>query len=304
MPDRNRVQAMFPVGSEVVFNEMGTAPGVWMKIGRAWFGAMPGVPSEMFVMFDKQIVTRLKKLGLGSGIFRQRKINTFGEGESAIEEKLLDITKRGHIPEVGITASDASIALRILAKGVTEEEVQQQIAPVEAIIRERLGDLVFGVEDEELQDVVVRLLKEKKKSLATVESVTGGAVAAAICRVPGASECYVGGVVAYQNATKIGEFGIAEDLLDQFSAVSSEVAMDLAVRCRRKFKTDLAICTVGYAGPGGGTPDKPLGTVYVALSHADGVDQKSHQWMGTRDDVIRRTAKIALNMVRLRLMKS
>ena len=301
MPDRNRVQALFPTGSEVIFNEMGTAPGIWMKIDRGLFAAMPGVPSEMFVMFDKQVKPRLEKLGLGGGVFVQRKINTFGEGESAVEDRLLDITKRGHVPEVGITAGDATISLRILASGANLDEVQKQIAPVEAIIRERLGDLVFGVEAEELQDVVVQLLKQNRKTLSVVEGITGGLVAHRICKVPGASECFAGGLIAYQNRLKFEELNLSEELVREHGTVSAEAAGELAQRCRLKYGTDLAVATVGFAGPTGETADKPIGTVYAALAHAGGVDIKAHRWIGTREEVMSRTAKIALNLVRLHL---
>jgi nicotinamide-nucleotide amidase len=302
MPERNRVQAMFPAGAEPIPNERGTAPGIWMRVGECVVAAVPGVPSEMHAMFESQVKPRLLGLGLGGGVLVQRKINCFGAGESAVEEKLLDLTRRGHVPEVGITVSDATISLRILARAATPAEATIQIEPVERTIRERLGDLVFGVQDEELQDVVVRLLGAKRKTLATAESVTAGLVAHRIGSVPGASACFRGGIVAYDNRVKIEMLGVPQELIDAHGAVSGPVAEAMAVRARTRFRTDLAVSTVGIAGPGGGSPDKPVGLVYVGLAWDGGASSRSFSWIGTRYEVQSRTAKLALDRVRLRLM--
>jgi len=302
MTERNRVQALFPVGSEPIPNANGTAPGIWMQIGNCLIVAMPGVPSEMFAMFETQVKPRLLQMGLGGGVLIERKINTFGLGESALEEKLFDLTRRGHVPEIGITASDAVISLRIFARAATTAEAYLQIAPVEKTIRERLGNMVFGVDDEELQDVVVRLLREKRQTLAVAEGVTGGLVARRLCRVPGASVCFRGGIVAYDNALKREMLAVPQSLVDEHGAVSAAVAEAMAVGCRTRFRTDLAVSTVGVAGPDGGTPEKPVGLVYVGLAWNGGASSKSFNWGGTRTEVQSRTAKLAMNLVRLHLL--
>ena len=301
MPESNRVQALFPAGAEPIPNARGTAPGIWMKLDDCIVAAMPGVPSEMYAMFDTQVKPRLLQMGLGGGVLVQRKLNVFGAGESAIEEKLRDLTRRGHVPEVGITVSDATISLRILARAANPAEAQAQIAPVEQTIRERLGSFLFGAEEEDLQDVVVRLLGEKRLTLATAEGVTAGQVAERIARVPGASAWFRGGIVPYDNRVKVEHLALPQALLDEHGAVDAAVAEAMAVGCRVRFRTDLGVSTVGVAGPGGGTAERPVGLVYVGLAWDGGAKTASFSWTGTRVEVQSRTAKLALNLVRLHL---
>jgi nicotinamide-nucleotide amidase len=302
MTERNRVQAYFPAGAEPIPNPNGTAPGIWMPVGTSVVVAMPGVPSEMYAMFQTQVQPRLAALGLGGGVLVHRKINCFGAGESAVEEKLLDLTRRGHVPVVGITVSDAVISLRVLAGAASAAEAQAQIAPVERTIRERLGNLVFGVEDEELQDAVVRLLEEKRQTLATAESVTAGLVAHRLGQIAGVSRWLRGGIVAYTNAVKTALLGVPAALLERHGAVSAEVAEAMALGCRQHFGTDLAVSTTGLAGPDSDGSGKPVGLVYVGLAWAGGVSSHSFNWGGTRTEIQSRSAKLALNRVRLHLL--
>jgi nicotinamide-nucleotide amidase len=302
MPERNRVQAMFPKGAEPIPNARGTAPGMWFQIRNCLLAAMPGVPSEMYYMFDNEVLPRLLRLEGRAGVIIQRKVNCFGAGESALESHLLDITRRGNDPEVGITVSEAMISLRIVARGPDVESAQAKALPIERIIRERLGHLVVGVEDEELHHAVIRLLSERRRTLTVAEGITGGQVAERLTRVPGASRCFAGGIIAYANEIKIKELGVPAELIVEHGAVSEPVAGAMAAGCRMRWGSDVAVSTVGLAGPDGFTDSKPIGLAYVGLAWKDGSQVRRFNWSGTRAEIQSRTAKLALDLVRLWLL--
>jgi nicotinamide-nucleotide amidase len=305
MPERNRVQALFPAGSEPIPNERGTAPGIWWQLGETIFVAMPGVPREMHYMYHQYVEPRLRTLFGGKAqVLVERKINCFGAGEAQVEEKVFDLTRRGHVPEVGITASETVISLRIMARAPTVEEARKISAPIEADIRQRLGDWVFGVDEEQLQHVVGRLLLEQKKTLAVAESLTGGLVTSLLTEIPGISAVLLGGCVAYANEVKQEQLGVPAAMLAEHGAVSAPVAEAMAQGVRQRYKAALGLSTTGIAGPTGATPTKPVGLVFIGLAWEGGVRSFQVNWFGNREEIRNRSAKSALNALRLHLLKN
>ena len=301
MSDRNRVQALFPEGAEPLPNPIGSAPGIAMKIGRASIACLPGVPNEMKRMFDEQVVPRLVGWGLVTRRIVHRKINLFGKGESDVEAEALDLTARGRVPEVGITASEATIAFRIVAEGETEEEALKLIEPTAALIYERFGDLIVGEGTEDVVDALARELARTGCTIATAESCTGGLVAQMITSVPGVSPHYPGGVVTYSAETKAGLLGLPFLLMEEHGAVSAEVAADMAARVRERFGADLGLAVTGVAGPDTDDPRHPVGLVYLGLATSDKVLSRKLE-LGPeqpRDVIRRRAAKQAINWARL-----
>ena len=303
MPERNRVQALLPDGAEPLPNRVGTAPGVWMTVGRAHVACLPGVPYEMKIMFDEQVVPRLRALGLMTRVIAERKINLFGKGESDVEAMALDLTARGRRPEVGITAHEATISFRVSGEGATAGEAEAAMQPTLDLIRERFADLIVGEGADDIPEAVVAQLVRTGARLATAESCTGGLVARMVTAIPGVSAYYPGGVVSYANEAKETLLGVDPALIASQGAVSAEVAAAMAVGVRRAFRADLGLAVTGIAGPTGGTPEKPVGLVYLGLADADGVSTRRLE-IGPdqpRGVIQSRSAKQALNWARVTL---
>jgi nicotinamide-nucleotide amidase len=304
MPERNRVQALLPVGSEALFNRVGTAPGIWMHSGRAWFACLPGVPYELFIMFDEQVKPRLRSIGLSPGVIIHRVINTFGLGESDVEARAMDLTFRGREPEVGITASDATIALRIRGVGADEDEAMRATEETAKVIYARFGPLVLGEGDEDVHQATARALMNAGKTLAVAESCTGGLIASRLTNVAGISDVFRGGVVSYATEVKTTVLGVPAALIEEKGVVSAEVAEAMAEGVRKTLGAEIGLSVTGVAGPGGGTEETPVGCVYVGRATAEGVrsmrlDIGSEQ---PRHVIQSRAAKRAMNWVRLYLM--
>lgn len=306
MPESNRVQAMFPAGSRVITNKNGTAPGIWMEVPRTSGGvchvfALPGVPAEMFEMFAHTIVPAVTSLSGAARVIRHRRIKCFGAGESHLEQMLPDLIRRGRQPSVGITVHAATITLRITAMGATPEECFLNIEPTVAMIRECLGSLVFGEEDDELQDAVVRLLEKTGRTLVTTEVGTAGALAKWLSRAAGGKHHYLGGQVLHSPAMLVQSLGTSLDLVGRFGPASREVAEALAVQVRDQSDADYALVVGPFPEEADGKRDHDV-PFHFALAGPNKVTVKASSLLGHPSIWVPRAGKAALNLLRLTLM--
>ncbi len=306
MPERNSIQAMFPEGSEPLANPRGTAPGifcVWHEASsghRCKIAAMPGVPSEMKLMFREEVVPRLDRSG---DVIRRARIHTFGYGESQVEEMLGDLTARGRDPEIGITAHEGTITLRIIAQGRTEDVCRQKIDAARQEIQRCLGNTVFGEEDDEIEHVVLRLLRQHGKSLGTVESGTGGLLAYRITSVPDYEVNYAGGLVIPAGGVTSAMVGIDPQQLKAPIFNSAAAALEMAVGCRERFGVDFAISITGWPKYDKENPNAPVPVGYVAVLGEGYERAQEIKHFGDPAIAKSRTVKAALNLLRLHLSK-
>ena len=274
MPETTKVQAQVPEGALVLDNPHGTAPGLAMEArpnpfraeGKSsWLVMLPGPPREMRPMFTNHALPLLREQFPLETEFVCRTLRTTGMGESIVEESiagaLKPLTTAGL--ELGYCARYGEVDVRLVARG---PNAQNLVAQGETIVREKLGAHIFGNQDDELNAVVVRLLTERKETLVLAESCTGGYVANRITDVPGASVVFLSGLVTYSNEAKQTLLGVRAETLAEYGAVSAPTAREMADGARARFNADYALAITGIAGPGGGTPDKPVGTVFIALA--------------------------------------
>lgn len=304
MSPRNRVQALLPQGAEAVPNPIGTAPGLWMTLRGTTFVCLPGVPEELKRMWLEEVAPRLKAGGAGDRVFIHHVVNLFGRGESDVEADALDLTVRGRRPEVGITAHDATITLRVTCDGPDEAGADAEIEPTLILIRQRFAELIVGeVEGHDVPEALADELARTGQTLALAESCTGGLAASRLTAIAGISAYFRGGVVSYSNEAKVSLLGVPQGLLDVHGAVSAEVAEAMAAGARSRLEADLAVSITGIAGPGGGSAEKPVGLVYLGLATASGTVSRRLD-LGTeqpREVIQSRAAKHALNWARQHL---
>lgn len=298
MVPTNRVQAMFPAGARPIENVCGTAPGIAARLGDADVYVMPGVPHEMEAMFDGQIAPLLPHQGAA---IAERVVRAFGAGESDMAARLRDLMARDANPTVGTTVAAGLISVRISARAADADQAARLADAAADEVARRLGEWVIGRGDATMASAVGERLRRAGQTLATAESCTGGLVGRMITDVPGASDYFLGGVVSYANEVKQSALGVPADLLAEHGAVSEPVARAMAEGCRRTIGADWAVALTGIAGPTGGTDEKPVGLVYIALAGPSGTTVHRHVFPYARQIVRRRAAAAALNHLRLAL---
>ncbi len=295
------LQALRPVSATALDNPNGTAPGLSVTHDGKRIYALPGPPNELIPMFDRLVLPELRRLNAGQQVILSRMLRVCGIGEALAAEKLGDLLDSAN-PTVAPYAKLGEVHFRLSAAAPDPDTAIPMLDAMEREVRNRLGNAVYGVDDETLENVVVRLLAERHQWLSVAESCTGGLLGSRLTDVPGASAVLSGGVIAYSNRVKQGLLGVPEDLLTAHGAVSEPVVLAMAQGARQRFHTDWAIAISGVAGPDGGTPDKPVGTVWICVDGPGGPTAERMNYGGQRTTIKWRATQTALVMLRERLM--
>ncbi|RAV98280.1 competence/damage-inducible protein A [Pseudochryseolinea flava] len=297
----NRQQAALPVCCEKVTNAMGTAPGMWFNRNGKVFVSMPGVPHEMKKMMTDIVVPKLIKTFNTPAIFHQL-IRTVGIGESFLAEKIADWEKSlpSHI-KLAYLPSLGEVKLRLTALGENRQTLLEETHSLIEKLKPLAGDYIFGYDENPLEVVMGQKLTEKKLTVAVAESCTGGYLSHLFTSVPGSSAYYLGGIIPYDYEIKMRQLGVRPETLEKHGAVSEPTIIEMANLVRAKFKTDIGIATSGIAGPGGATPEKPVGTVWIAYSDKHQTVARKLQLSKDRMINIRLASIATLNLMRQHL---
>ena len=301
----NKDQALVPSKCEILFNKMGTAPGMWMKKENTVYISLPGVPYEMKYLVEHEIIPKVVREYKRPYIIHKT-ILTYGVGESMIAERieswennLPQFIKLAYLPSPG------KVRLRLTARGEKEEILQNAIQENVASLTKIIGDIIVGFdEDETIEFIVGRLLTQQGKTIATAESCTGGKIAQMLTSVSGASNYFRGSVVSYATDTKISVLGVDAKTIEKHTVVSAEVAQEMALGIQKLMKTDYAIATTGNAGPNKGDTDVEVGVVFIALATPNEVLVEMFNFGQPREKVIVRTANKALEIVQAAILKN
>ena len=302
-PPANRLQAMVPRGAQVLTNRHGSAPGIWLEDGRGrWVAMLPGVPREMRGMLADELMPRIQARSATGGappeVLVSRALRTTGIAESALAERLGDLARSVEgLPVASLPGADG-VDLRVTARGLAEGAARAALDRAVGALRERVGPFAYGTDGADLAGVVLDAARARGYRVAVAESCTGGMLGARLTAVPGSSDVVLGGVIAYANAIKVALLGVPDADIREHGAVSEPVVRAMATGARRATGAEIGVAITGVAGPGGGTPEKPVGTVWIGVDVAGAVGARRATMVGDRDEVRRRAAQGALEMVR------
>jgi len=303
MPEVNRSQALVPEGATVLPNPRGTAPGLWVEDERGRLVVMlPGVPREMRGLLVEEVLPRLvawqQRAGGAPAVVLSRTVRTTGTPESALAERLTGVEEEIAPLTLAYLPSVDGVDLRITAWSLPREDAERRLADAAQVVRTRVGDHGYGEDGADLAAVVLDAVRRRRGRLAVAESCTGGLLGERLTAVPGASEVFVGGVVAYANGVKTDLLGVAPEIVERHGAVSEEAARAMAAGAQRVFNAYCALAVTGIAGPSGGTPEKPVGTVWLAAAAGEHARVLKRMFPGDRDEIRRRGAQAALDLLR------
>ncbi|HUF34666.1 MAG TPA: competence/damage-inducible protein A [Gemmatimonadales bacterium] len=296
----NRSQAEVPVGAEVLPNRWGTAPGLWLEGAPGLVIMLPGVPQEMRRLLEYEVVPRLAERASGT-VIRSRMVRTTAIAESALAERMGEV-ERDIVPlSLAYLPGVEGVDLRASAWSLDPADADRRLAEAVRLLRERAGEHAYGEDETDLAHLVLERARIAGRMLGTAESCTGGLVGARLTAIPGSSEAYRGGVVCYSNRLKVDLLGVPAPLLEEHGAVSEAVALAMAEGARGRLDCDLAVAVTGIAGPGGGSAEKPVGTVWIAMADAAGSAARHIVFAGSRQEIRERAAQTALFLLQRRL---
>jgi nicotinamide-nucleotide amidase len=298
LPDMIFRQAYLPTGATPILPRLGSAPGIMLNFEGRFLVAMPGVPREMQDMLVNDVTPWLKTSFKSQEFYKLRVIKTSVRTESALQESIDDIINNFSDITVGIIASPGEIQLQLLARAESEQAASASVNNAERLLRERLGNKIFGTDEQLLEEIVGDLLSKHGLTLSFAESCTGGLASKLITDIPGSSKYFSGGVIAYSNEVKHSVLGISNRILEEYGAVSEPTARAMAFGVREKLNADIGVGITGIAGPDGGSAEKPVGLVYVGLSNGSSSLCCRYVFYGSREIVRKKSAYAALDMVR------
>ena len=304
LTEPNKQQAALPICSEFLSNKIGTAPGMWFKRNNKVFVSMPGIPREMQILMTDEVLPRARNF-FDADIIYHKIVKTIGIGDSWLADKIKDW--ESNLPEhiaLAYLPSLGQVKLRLTAvgndRGMLKDEVEKQIDRLKPLA----GKYIFGYNGDQIQEVVGGMLKNNQLTLATAESCTGGYLAHMITSVPGSSAYFQGSVIPYHNDHKMNLLGVKQNTLEEFGAVSEQTVIEMANGVRKKFNTGIGVATSGIAGPDGGSEEKPVGTVWIAISTDKETIAKKLQLWKDREINIKAASIAVLNLIRITLSKT